>query len=373
MRLISRSLAMALAAVVATGCGGNDRIVSVPGRANSADTTVAVPAALPGDLRLLGAKLPSYVAGPQRPFLPLPARPAPPQPCPLPPVPPRPPAPPKPPPVPKVAETRVPLPVLVGDRHPNLDAALGKGLWDVHFNGRNFPAQALVDQARAAGLDSIWVRTGGYRQGYYGDDVLRVLLPPAHRAGLKVIAWDFPSLSDPAADAERARRALAFTVRGQRLDGFSPDIETAAEGVFATPRRTAYYLSLVRRAAGNRPVITTVPRPTAKRLASYPYRAVANGSDALAAMVYWSCIEPGRAALITMDGLLSFGRPVHMIGQAYDMKSEGGRRGLPTAAETWRFIDVSRRLGAMGVSLYQWQTASAAQKKALAAYPWPGT
>ena len=380
-----RYLAALLVLFVLAGCSADGRDESAPGARSiqavatgakapaplAATNPSAKPDPLAAQLPAVRAAVAAQAAPSRSTFLPLPAPAAQPEPCPPPPVPARPPGPPKPPRVPLIAEGAVPLPVAAGARTPKLDAALGKGLWDVHFGSRNFDGPALVGQARAAGLDSIWVRTGGYRQGYYGDALLRTLLEPAHRAGIKVIAWDFPSLSDPAADAERARRALAFSIRGHRLDGFSPDIETTAEGVFATPRRTSYYLSLVRRAAGNRPVITTVPRPTAKRLASYPYRAVAAGSDALAAMVYWSCIEPGRAALTTMDGLMQFGRPVHMIGQAYDMRSEGGRSGLPTAAETWRFVDVSRRLGAMGVSLYQWDTAGVGQKKALAAYPWP--
>lgn len=307
-----------------------------------------------------------------KPFLPIPAGAVQPEPCPPPARPPAPPGPRPKPRVPVVAESDVPPPLAVAARRPVLTALAGKGTWAVYFHGRGIDGQALVDAAKAAKLDSIWVRTGGTRQGaYYGDDVLRAVLIPAHRAGLKVIAWDFPFLSDPKADAYRAARALAFTQQGHRIDAFSPDIETSAEGVFITPRRVAYYLSLVRRAAGNRPIVTTVPRPTAKRLATYPYRAVADGSDALAPMVYWSCNEPGSAVTAAMDGLEPFGLPVHVIGQAYDMTAEGGRPGLPTAAETWRFIDVSRRRGALGVSLYKWNSTAAGQKRALTAYPWP--
>lgn len=304
-------------------------------------------------------------------FLPLPARAAFPRPCPVPVPPPRPPGPPRPPRVPVVAEAAVPLPVVVGARSPDLAAVSGKGTWAVYFDGRRFDAAGLVRNAKAAGVDSIWIRTGGSRQApYFGDDVLRQILLPAHRAGLKVIAWDFPFLSDPAVDAYRAKRALIFSVKGHRIDGFSPDIESSAEGVFPTTRRVAFYLSVVRAAAGDRPVITTLPRPTPKRLRTYPYAAVADGSDALAPMVYWSCLEPGKAVSNAMDALAPFGRPVHVIGQAYDMRSEGGRPGLPTSAETWRFVDVAHRRGAIGVSLYQIATAGSGQNKALAAYPW---
>lgn len=245
-------------------------------------------------------------------------------------------------------------------------------MWLVYFTPEGIDGEAVARRARAAGLDQIWVRTGGTRQGrYYGDAVLRQVLLPAHRAGLKVIAWDFPYLSDPARDAERARRALVFSIDGHQIDGFSPDIETASESTWPTPRRVSYYLSVVRRAAGSRPVVTTVPRPTPSRLESYPYAAVARGSDALAPMVYWSCNEPGDVAASSYDGLRRFGRPIHLVGQGYDMGSEGGRVGTPSAAETWRFVDVARRRGAIGVSLFQWETAGAGQWSALSAYPWP--
>lgn len=368
-------LLAAVMTLLVAGCSGAP--TSVAGR--SAPGGRAAPALPAGPTQPFAARgqaeesdLSALAAGsPAREFLPLPARAAYPSPCPPPPLPPRPPRPPAPPRVPKVAESAVPRPVAVGPRRPSLVAAGGKGTWAVYFNGRGINGQALANKAKAAGLDSIWVRTGGSRQHrYYGDEVLKAVLVPAHRAGLKVIAWDFPSLSEPAVDAYRARRALAFRIRGQRIDGFSPDIETKAEGVFATPRRVAFYLSVVRRAAGNRPVITTVPRPTPKRLRTFPYRAVAAGSDALAPMVYWSCAEPGKSVAAAMDGLAPFARPVHVIGQGYDMASEAGRHGLPTAGETWRFIDVAHRRGAVGVSLYQVSTAGAGQQRALSAYPW---
>jgi hypothetical protein len=308
------------------------------------------------------------------PLLPLPAAAVQPRPCP---PPARPPVPgPKPKPRPRrpvVAESAVPAPVAVTGRRADLGPLRGKGVWLVYFHGKGIDGEALAQRVRAAGLDQIWVRTGGTRQGrYYGDEVLRAVLLPAHRAGLKVIAWDFPYLSDPAKDADRAVRALRFSIDGHQVDAFSPDIETAAESTWPTARRVRYYLSVVRRAAGSRPVVTTVPRPTEPRLAGFPYAEVARWSDALAPMVYWSCREPGELVSSAYDGLTQFGRPVHVIGQAYDMGPEGGRVGTPSAAETWRFVDMARRRGALGVSLFQWETAGRAQITALSAYPWPG-
>ena len=50
-----------------------------------------------------------------------------------------------------------------------------------------------------------------------------------------VIGWGFPYLYDPVADARWTSDVLAWRApTGEPLDGFSPDLETAAEGVIVT-------------------------------------------------------------------------------------------------------------------------------------------
>ena len=158
-------------------------------------------------------------------------------------------------------------------------------------------------------------------------------------------------------------------VRGQRIDGFSPDIETINEGTFNAAPRIRVYLSRVRAAAGNMPVVATVMRPTEHQLATYPYQSEAPYVDVFAPMVYWSCNEPGELAAESLRPLAKL-RPVHLIGQSYNMADEGGRRGLPTGREIWRFLDVAKRSGAVGASLYLYAETKAPQWTALSRYPW---
>jgi hypothetical protein len=263
----------------------------------------------------------------------------------------------------------LPAPVEVAARHVDLHAVRGKGMWLTTWSDSQVDVATVVARSTTAGLRQLWVRTGGTPQGFYGHNVLDALLPAAHAAGLAVIAWDFPMLSDPVADARRAARTITASYGGQHLDGFSPDIETINERTFNDPPRVRVYLSRVRAAAGNLPVIATVMRPTEHQLATYPYRAEAPYVDVFAPMVYWSCNEPGQLAVESLRPLAKL-RPVHLVGQSYDMGPEGGRHGLPTGREIWRFLDAGKRAGAIGASLYLYSETKKAQWTALGRYPW---
>ena len=363
-------LALALAGVTlgVTGCGG-------AGQAPSAVTQSAVPmdstsasasaSATPSATSTPTAAAPSPSATP--PLYPLPAALAYPSPCPPPPIPPGPPPPP--PPKPKVKAKDLPAPLPLVAHHPSLRAVGGKGMWLTTWADSVIDVRTVVAKAHNAGLRQIWVRTGGTPQGFYGHHVLDRLLPAAHAAGIAVIAWDFPMMSDPVHDAARAARTIRASYGGQHIDGFSPDIETINEGTFNSPLRVRVYLSRVRAVAPKLPLVATVMRPTTYQLATYPYRAEAPYVDVFAPMVYWSCNEPGLLAAQSLKPLVKM-RPVHLIGQSYDMGPEGGRRGLPTGREIWRFLDVAKRSGAVGASLYLYTETRRPQWTALARYPW---
>jgi hypothetical protein len=295
-------------------------------------------------------------------LFPIPAAPVQPEPCPPPPLPPGPPGQPLPPPA--IPDSAIPIVKAPPARNVDLAAISGKGIWLTVWPQSPPDVASIVATAHAAGLNQLWIRTGSTFNGYYGGATLKALIPLAHADGISVIAWDFPTMSNPAADAERAKEAIDAGV-----DGFGADIESAAEGTYLSARRVAYYLSLVRAAAGKTPVVAIVPPPTTYWLASYPYAAEAPFVDVFAPMVYWSCTEPGAAVLTAMTPLSRM-RPVAPIGQDYDMASEGGRHGLPTGREIWRFLDVAHRNGAIGASLYDLESGGPAQLAALAAYPW---
>ena len=273
-----------------------------------------------------------------------------------------------------VPESDLPAPLVPSPWVADVSPLRGKGMWVWKYRQtEQGDPDAIVARAVAAGLQQLWVRVGDSRDGFYGAEVLTELVPRAHAAGLAVVGWGFPYLWDPVGDARWSAEALAWRgPDGGALDAFSPDIEMASEGVVLSEARARVYLGLVREAATvspRRPVVATVYAPTNARWATYPYEAIAAYVDAFAPMVYWGCTEPGKAATESLDRLSAL-RPVHLIGQAFDMVETGGRPEAPTAAETTRFLDVARRRGAVGASFWVWQSIGPDQWSAMAAYPW---
>ncbi|MDQ3978795.1 MAG: hypothetical protein M3314_04500, partial [Actinomycetota bacterium] len=272
-----------------------------------------------------------------------------------------------------VPEEELPEPQAPAPWTADLRPLEGKGMWLWKYRqseGGN--PDAIVAKAAAAGLRQLWVRVGDSKDGFYAREVLDALVPRAHRQGIAVIGWGFPFLFDPVADARWTAEALAWrSPEGHVLDGFSPDIELPADGVAISEKRVRVYLDLVRRAAPSRLVVATVYRPSDRLWPStYPYAAMAPYVDAFAPMVYWACLEPGATAAQAIERLRTL-RPVHAIGQAWDMRVDSGNRGAaPDELEIRRFLDVSRRQGALGGSLWVWHLTGEEQWSALSAFRW---
>lgn len=271
-----------------------------------------------------------------------------------------------------VPETALPAAPPPQPRVADLDALAGKGMWTWKINAtESGDVDAIVDRAVRAGLHQLWVRVGDSQDGFYAAPFLTRLLPAAHRERLAVIGWGYPYLYDPEGDAGWSRQAFDFRApTGDRLDAFTADIESAAEGPGVSARRTTVYLGEVAPSKDGRPLIATVFTPTDRRVATYPYAPMAPYVDALAPMVYWGCTEPGAAASQALGRLQALA-PVHVIGQAYDMAPEGGRAGAPSAAEIIRFLDVAKRGGATGASFWDWQEMTTPEWDALSGFDWP--
>ena len=244
----------------------------------------------------------------------------------------------------------------------------GTGMWIYEWNKTNGgrPA-AVVAKARAAGLTTLFVRSGSTHDGFTGTPVLRALLPATRGTALHVVAWDFPELKHPAADARRLARAARVNIGGSTIAAVAPDIETGAEGTHSSPKRVRAYLSALRRLLPRHvAILTTTPWPSHARIGRYPYGTVANYSDALLPMAYWYNNSPALVTSRSMALLRHYHRPVMPVGQGYDGKLDvpslphnNLRKQVPS------FFATAHRLGAPAVSLWSWQAAPPAAWVAL--------
>ena len=257
---------------------------------------------------------------------------------------------------------------------PTIRGALpvGKGMWlyvPEQIEGGN--VDALVARAKAVGLTHLYVRTGSSRMGFYAQEYLNRLLPAAHANGIRVYAWDFPYLDNWQDDVGRATAAISYlTPDGHRVDGFSADIETRAQGVNVAPDTARAYGAGLRRAVGpDYPLVATVPRPS-PQLVTYPFAEVVESFDAIAPMIYWLNRDSAADAAATLATLRVFNKPLLPIGQAYDGGAEGGRPGVPAAWEILRFMQVSEEQGAAAVSFWSWQHADQEAWDAIQGSPW---
>jgi hypothetical protein len=248
----------------------------------------------------------------------------------------------------------------------------GTGMWTYQWSeteGGN--AAKIMSRARIVGLTHLYVRTGTRQGGFDGGPMLRKLLPATKGTNVKVIAWDFPQLANPVADAKRLAAAARFTVPGApRVAAVAPDIETGAEGTKLSSQRVAVYMSTLRKLLPNDvSIIGVVPWPSEKRAAKYPYGQVARFSDALAPMAYWVNRDPATVVAQTMHRLRQFKKPVMPIGQAYDPRIDVPtlRWGAPSRGQVAAFLGTARRLGAPSASLWVWQFAKLDHWKALQA------
>jgi len=247
----------------------------------------------------------------------------------------------------------------------------GTGMW-LHdwkrSQGGN--AQDVVDRSMRSGLTHLYVQTGSTKKGWIGEEVLSQLLPATKHTPIKVIAWDFPKLIDPEADARRMVRAATWSrPNTPTVAAVAPDIETAAEGTrISAEKVTRYYRELRRLLPKHVPILATVPWPSEKRTGKYPYAATAPWSDAFIPMAYWYNRKPSVVTETSMTWLKRFGKPVMPAGQGYD-----GRIDAPylaadpdIAGSVTSFIDTARKHGARSISLWSWQTTEGAPWSSLA-------
>lgn len=256
----------------------------------------------------------------------------------------------------------------------------GKGMWLPRAFSALANPRYLVHAARELGLTHLYVDVASSDAGFHSRAVLDALLPEAHAAGLRVVGWLWPTLADPVADVALSVEVARYTTpSGDRLDGLAPNAEERM-----TISQVRAYIQVLRTLLGpDYLLVGTVFPPEHTFARRHPQHLVMAGwVDVLAPMTYWSeqrrafsgaevaqYIQRAVRQLRADVGDPTY--PVAPIGQMYDTF---GRNGIgpysPGAAEITAALRASQQAGAVGISFFQWGTATPAQWRALRDFAW---
>jgi hypothetical protein len=160
------------------------------------------------------------------------------------------------------------------------------------------------------------------------------------------------------------------SVRGDRFDGFAPDIEdrAAVGGSRDTFNAGIVAYSQRLRAAVSQGTVLAAIVPDAKnnerapnRWAGFPWPEIARDYDVVMPMAYWTVAKPLRnCTAIQMDAgsytrevmaktvaLMGTSKPIHIIGGIAD---------CTTPQEVQAYAEAAQQTGAIGGGLYDWLT-----------------
>jgi hypothetical protein len=150
------------------------------------------------------------------------------------------------------------------------------------LGARTLYLQAAIDDPRAPNL--IVNRT-----------LVSEMLRRAHADGLRVVAWYYPQLVDPARDEARLDALARFQAHGQRFDGVALDIESRqVADVTDRNRRLVAVARQLRSTAPNLPIGAIVYPAVQLEVVNpvfwpqFPYRALAKSVTVWLPMTYWT-------------------------------------------------------------------------------------
>ena len=265
-------------------------------------------------------------------------------------------------PAPKKAVTRDPI-RRAGDPR---DIFRGLGAWidlyDLTLNPRT-----TVARMRSAGVRTLYIQSGRSDTPHAVMPGIKPWLVEAHRADMKVVAWYLPYYRDVERDTARILHAAYTRYQGHRFDGIGIDIEfrSQRQSTSAWNRAVVAVQRKVRAQVGRSyPVAAIVPPPLQLRIlprhwAGFPWRSLAQYSDAMLLMSYWSdragcpavakyCAWQYTAQNVVATRRLVGPRPVvHIIGGVADSIN---------VAQLRAFIKAARSARADGVSIYDVNT-----------------
>ena len=214
------------------------------------------------------------------------------------------------------------------------------------LGARTLYLQAAIDDPRARDL-------------VVDTPLVSGMLRRAHARGLRVVAWYYPQLVDPARDQARLEALLHFRAAGQRFDGLALDIESQqVPDVGDRNRRLVALVRHLRSVAGSRPIGAIVYPAALLEVVNpslwpgFPYRALASSVDVWLPMTYWS-FRNGLyrdAFLYTDDSIRRLRHDLH--DQEALVAPIGGLADTSTTADYEGFARAARADRAVGRSVF---------------------
>jgi hypothetical protein len=195
-------------------------------------------------------------------------------------------------------------------------------------------------------------------------DLVGEFLRRAHRAGMEVVAWYFPVLSDPAADLAHVKAMADFRVRGQRFDALALDIESI-KSVPDVAQRNDNVVELAaqtRKLVGEQPIGAIVyPAVQAEVInpalwPKFPYKRLAKSVDVWMPMAYWT-FRDGTYRDPYIYTTESIARLRDDLGDKHALVHPiGGIGDLATAEDYDAFLQAVYETKSVGWSVYDYNT-----------------
>src|SRR5579875_126810 len=260
------------------------------------------------------------------------------------------------------------LPAVAGRLQNLTPAGLadGAGIWVNMWHYPEGDLDAYCSRLRANGVRNIFIQTSrSNTPTLVHPELLGPLVEACHRSNIRLIAWSFGELGNPAADADKLIAAARFqSQHGHRLDGIAGNLEKNLD-----PTRVAEYSKHLRQALGPRyPMIAVVYSPLnrAPQVARIPWKLLAEYWDVIAPMTYWGGkyqkLDAYTYTTQTIQQVRKLtGRPdveIHVIGD-----------GMGTTTEDLQsFLSACQASEATSASLYPNHVPTAEQLAALGRY-----
>lgn len=249
----------------------------------------------------------------------------------------------------------------------------GAGEWVDLYDATIHEPQYVVDQAVAHQVTTIYWETSNYHSPsdvMYPDDLQQVLAL-AHAQGIKVVPWYLPGYRNIGLD--RRRFAAAIAAGGaDPVDGLGVDIEAdIVRNRQLRASRAAAMVQWLRATYPDLPMAGIVPRDALAWWRIFPYAEVRASTDVMMPMCYTSrYLTPAQTTAMSADCVTTIrtqtgdpAAPVHVIAGVTDFLKP---RLLIAAARG------ARDAGSTGFSLYNLETTTAADWRAVDVWRTPG-